>query len=343
VAILTALVVTSTAGANHLGPFELGHDNATGAGQNGLSCVFDDPCLRVVNTDTILATAIEGSSASFYGVHGIATGLSGAGVRGDANNANGTIPGVSGTAASVAENAVAVQGSILPVAAGAGSKAVWGFNAGTGANGIGVYGQQQGSGVGVLGTTPSGVGVLGTTGNQSGIGVLGYRPNGFAGLFIGNLAVTGTLTKGAGAFRIDHPLDPAGKYLQHSFVESPDMKNVYDGVVRTDRHGFAAVRLPKYFGALNRDFRYQLTLLGRGAWGAQAVVWKEIRHNRFVIRSKPGVRVSWQVTGIRKDRYANAHRIQPEIAKPASERGTYIAPELYGKSRSQAAYAPPTH
>jgi hypothetical protein len=56
--------------------------------------------------------------------------------------------------------------------------------------------------------------------------------------------VQGTLSKSAGAFRIDHPLEPETKYLQHSFVESPDMKNVYDGVVRTDRHGLATVRPP---------------------------------------------------------------------------------------------------
>jgi hypothetical protein len=37
----------------------------------------------------------------------------------------------------------------------------------------------------------------------------------------GDATVTGSLSKGGGSFRIDHPLDPAGKYLYHSFVESP--------------------------------------------------------------------------------------------------------------------------
>jgi hypothetical protein len=45
---------------------------------------------------------------------------------------------------------------------------------------------------------------------------------------IGNLGVTGTVSKGGGSFKIDHPLDPENKYLSHSFVESPDMKNIYD-------------------------------------------------------------------------------------------------------------------
>ncbi len=54
----------------------------------------------------------------------------------------------------------------------------------------------------------------------------------------------------------------ARKYLAHSFVESPDMKNVYDGNVVLDAVGQAVVELPDYFDALNRDFRYQLTAIG---------------------------------------------------------------------------------
>jgi hypothetical protein len=45
----------------------------------------------------------------------------------------------------------------------------------------------------------------------------------------------------------------------------------------------------------------------------------------------PGMKVSWQVTGIRKDPWANAHRIPVEEDKPAKERGYYIYPELYGQ------------
>src|SRR6185369_11128591 len=65
---------------------------------------------------------------------------------------------------------------------------------------------------------------------------------------------------------------------------------------------------------------------------AQAIVGKKIAGNRFVIRtSRPRVEVSWQVTGIRKDPYADAHRIPVEEEKPAEERGHYIHPELYGR------------
>jgi hypothetical protein len=143
--------------------------------------------------------------------------------------------------------------------------------------------------------------------------------------------VVGTLFKSSGAFRIDNPLDPAHSYLQHSFVESPDMKNIYDGTVRTNSKGFVTVKLPAYFQALNKDFRYQLTLLGKEAWGAQAIVWEKVHNNRFVIRSNPGVQVSWQVTGIRKDAWANAHRIQTVVPKTGSADNKYVHPELYGK------------
>jgi hypothetical protein len=151
---------------------------------------------------------------------------------------------------------------------------------------------------------------------------------------IGNLTVTGNLSKGSGSFKIDHPLDPSNKYLYHSFVESPDMMDVYNGNVTTNKQGFAVVVLPSYFEALNRDFRYQLTPIGQFA---QAIVAKKIAHNRFVIRtSKPRVEVSWQVTGIRHDAYADAHRIPVEEDKPLPEQGRYLHPELFGAPAEKA-------
>jgi trimeric autotransporter adhesin len=70
---------------------------------------------------------------------------------------------------------------------------------------------------------------------------------------------------------------------------------------------------------------------------AQAIVAKEISRNRFTIRtSAPGVKVSWQVTGVRHDAYANAHRIQVEEDKSPQEQGHYLHPELFGAPREQA-------
>jgi hypothetical protein len=143
-----------------------------------------------------------------------------------------------------------------------------------------------------------------------------------------NVDIIGTLSKGAGSFKIDHPLDPGNKYLYHSFVESPDMKNMYDGNITTNDAGLATVTLPNWFETLNRDFRYQLTVIGQFA---QAIVASEISGNQFSIRTdKPNVKVSWQVTGTRQDAFANAHRIQVEVEKAPADRGRYLYPELVG-------------
>lgn len=150
----------------------------------------------------------------------------------------------------------------------------------------------------------------------------------------GNLSIKGNISKGGGSFKIDHPLDPANKYLYHSFVESPDMMNIYNGNVVTDARGRATITLPDYFEALNRDFRYQLTVVGQFA---QAIVLHKVQSNHFTIKTnKPGVEVSWQITGVRQDAWANAHRIPNEVDKPASERGTYLHPELYSPGLGQS-------
>jgi hypothetical protein len=155
-----------------------------------------------------------------------------------------------------------------------------------------------------------------------------YAEGPTAGYFNGNVTIYGNLSKTSGSFKIDHPLDPANKFLMHSFVESPDMMNVYNGNITTDADGNAEVTLPDYFEALNKDFRYQLTVIGTFA---QAIIAKKIQKGKFAIKTdKPFVEVSWQVTGIRKDPWANEHRIPVEVEKSENERGYYVAPELYG-------------
>ena len=155
------------------------------------------------------------------------------------------------------------------------------------------------------------------------------RAGGLAGLFRGEVRVTGSIHKQGGGFEIDHPLDPANRYLCHSFVESPDMMNVYNGTIITDSSGNATVDLPDYFEALNRDFCYQLTVIGQFV---QAIVAEEVTNNRFSIQTnKPHVKVSWQVTGIRQDVWANAHRLRADIQKPVTERDKYLAPQEHGQ------------
>jgi len=158
-----------------------------------------------------------------------------------------------------------------------------------------------------------------------------------AGMFGGDVNISGTLTKGAGAFKIDHPLDPANKYLTHSFVESPDMMNIYNGTVILDSSGEAWINLPDWFEALNRDFRYQLTAIN--VPGPNLYVAEEVSGNRFKIAGgQAGGKVSWQVTGIRHDAYADANRLVVEEDKPEADRGYYLHPEVHGQPPEKSVF-----
>ncbi len=203
-----------------------------------------------------------------------------------------------------------------------------------------VYAESWGAD-GVYGKTsaPGASGVYGYNSNEQGYGVSGWSDQGiavygnspgWAGYFDGDVYVAGSLLGGNNAFRIDHPLDPENKLLVHSSIASPDMKNVYDGVVELDATGCATVELPEYFEALNKDFRYQLTCIGGFA---PIYISEEIHAKMFKISGgEPGLRVSWQVTGIRKDAFAETNRSEAELEKGADDQGFYAHPEAYGLS-----------
>jgi hypothetical protein len=271
---------------------------------------------------------------------------------GDVDNGNGVIT-VTNTAAG-GPAIFAVGGLASPtIGGGSGLLALGGTGAGSSPGGVGIVGfggsatssngGTGGSLIGGVSTAGNGgdglfaVGALGVgTGKKGGRGIVaipgggaGGATAGLAGEFLGDVEISGNLAKGGGSFKIDHPLDPENKYLYHSFVESPDMMNIYNGNITTDQNGEATVELPDWFEALNKDFRYQLTVIGAFS---QAIVGERVKGNRFVIRtSLPNVDVSWQVTGIRKDAYANKHRIQVEEQKSKAERGLYLHPEAFNQ------------
>lgn len=257
-----------------------------------------------------------------YGVRGFVTNSSTAsiGVLGQS--------GVSGGIGSAGrfENVNASNTSdALQVSSNAASNGVYASVVGSGSKGA-VYGISSGSSTnGVVGEANTGA---------SAYGIWGKSTSGYAGYFSGNVYVAGTLGKSAGTFKIDHPADPANKYLIHSFVESPDMMNVYNGNITTDAAGTAVVDLPAYFEIENIDFKYQLTVIGQFA---QAIISKEVNNNKFEIKtSLPNVKVSWQVTGVRNDRYAQQHRVVPEVEKTAEEKGYYLNPDVYGLPETQS-------
>jgi hypothetical protein len=277
------------------------------------------------NSTTAFAAGVNGyenaTTGQVFGVIGttITTGDNSAGVYGHASAATGLTRGVIGETDSATDGAVGV----------------FGYGTATTGQVWGVVGQTSSpSGAGGIFTNLSGgkgLVLVGNGKNLAQVFTVDATGNGF---YAGNLNVKGNVSKGGGSFKIDHPLDPANKYLSHSFVESPDMMNVYNGNITTDRHGFATVNLPDYFEALNGDFRYQLTVIGQFA---QAIVAKKISTNRFVIRTnKPNVEVSWQVTGVRHDAYANRYRIPVEEDKALSEQGYYLHPEVFGQPESRS-------
>jgi hypothetical protein len=259
------------------------------------------------NVDSGNRSAVRGAAAGGVGVYGVSNASYGVEGRSE-----GGVAGVYGSSAG--------QG----VYGGGGTYGVYGVSA----SGEGVFGFSNGD---------AGHGLVGSIGTNSATagGVYGASAGttSFAGYFEGQVNVTGNLSKGSGAFRIDHPLDPANRILQHSFVESPDMLNIYNGVVTADAKGEATVTLQAWFMALNRDFRYGLTPIGEFA---PLYVKEKVAGGRFTIGgAKPGQEVSWQLTGIRQDAFANANRIEVELEKAGAQRGQYLHPVEHGQPRSK--------
>lgn len=188
----------------------------------------------------------------------------------------------------------------------------------TAAGSIGLQGNQFAAGTAVAGS------LFGATG-QAVFGGCTQPANTYAGLFQGRTAASGTKS-----FLIDHPLDPANKTLAHYCSEGPEPLNLYQGTVVTDGAGFATVELPDYFGAINTDVRYQLTVIDESDEFVLAKVAHRVENNRFVIRTSVGnVEVSWQVSGVRNDAFVRAYGAPVEMDKPEDKRGTFLAPELY--------------
>jgi hypothetical protein len=207
-----------------------------------------------------------------------------------------------------------------------GLRAGGGPSDGTDTGGIGAW--LFGGDVDDGGTGTTGEGLLVWTGETES-GTVGLAAD-----FEGDVFVDGTLSANAKNFKIDHPLDPANKYLVHASVESSEMMNIYSGNVTTDDLGLATVALPDWFQAENTDFRYQLTVVDERF--VQAVVSKPIQNNQFTIHTNASsVQVSWQITAVRQDAYAKAHPMVVEPVKGAKERGFYQHPELYGQPRNK--------
>jgi|SRR6516162_9903462 len=129
-------------------------------------------------------------------------------------------------------------------------------------------------------------------------------------------------------FKIDHPLDPAHKYLYDSFVESPDMMNIYK------RRGYPPCKrrsgdsnagmvwrseprlpLPVYL-----PWRICCGLCRRGTCQQSIQDWRRSRRPEGILADH------WHSSG----RLGQRPPDPVEEEKSAQERGYYIHPELYG-------------
>ena len=352
----------SVAAANYGGYFKSVGDNGTGAigiaeGTSSIGIVGD--AIYAGNATNYggsfgaygtTGRAISGiayaTSGTNYGASIEARGVNGRAVYGHASNTAGfNYGGYFDAKGEYGTGIYAIASSNI-----GSSETYGGYFESTASNGRGVYGLVSGStGIAVTGlasytgsgtnyggyfqaSSSSGRAVYGVASGNFGRAIMGVatNPGSYAGYFSGNVNVTGTLSKGGGSFKIDHPLDPTNKNLYHSFVESPDMMNIYNGNVTLDEYGAAIVILPDWFEALNMEFRYQLTAIG--APGPNLYISEEISGNRFSIAGgQPGSKVSWQVTGIRHDAFANANRIPVEEMKRPEDRGKYLHPDAFNQ------------
>lgn len=311
---------------------------------------------------SVAGTGVVGLSESSDGVYGQASAAGKIGVKGQSNKGFGVV-GISNVSYDFAgeeqngcgvlgENSrgigvegngiigIHARGERLGIDASSLKTGILSFAGDTAISALGDVGVRAfGQTRGVIGYSYDDTGVRGNS--IKGPAVHGFCPSGpdwrragytgWAGYFDGDVRITGTLRKSALFFLIDHPLDPANKYLEHSAIESSEMKNVYDGVVILNKKGSAIIKLPAWFEALNENFRYQLTAVGRPA--PELHVAKEIADNRFTIAGgPPETKVCWQVTGTRRDAWARANPMRVEQNKPKKERGLYIHPEAHGKS-----------
>ena len=126
---------------------------------------------------------------------------------------------------------------------------------------------------------------------------------------VGNLKVSGSVSKGSGSFKIDHPLESKSEthHLVHSFLEAPQADNIYRGKA-TLVNGRAEVNIDAIagmtegtFDALNREV--QCFTSNESDWDA---VRGSVIGNILTIECQnpeSTSMVSWLVIGERKDKH----------------------------------------
>jgi hypothetical protein len=66
-------------------------------------------------------------------------------------------------------------------------------------------------------------------------------------------------------------------------------------------------------------------------WSSTRLVAQEVSEDAFSIAGgAAGMKVSWQLTGIRDDAWAQANPLAVEQDKPEDEKGFFLSPEVFG-------------
>ena len=316
-------------------------NNATSGPANGI----------VVQTSSPAGIAINGTAANLASPAGSFLGTVGVTVSGGVNAlsisnratsgpANGlfvqtsSVSGVALVANNTASGPAASFGGTVGINGDSGGNCCLLYVTNTATSGtahgvVGVTSSPQNASSGVIGIANGayGNGVRGGAADATGVGVVGYNSaGGLAGQFNGsvqvngNLNVSGSLYASSKNFKIDDPLDPDHKSLYHASIESSEMMNIYSGNVVLDRKGEAVITMPEWFEALNADFRYQLTAIGRNA---RVYIAQKIQNHQFKIAGgRPGMEVSWLVSGVRHDAWAQDHPMHVEEFKPQRDAST---------------------
>lgn len=305
-------------GAGRIITADAGEIEITNAGANSIG-------LKTITSNTgvgIMANVTN--AANTYSAIQASTNSSTTTTSAIIGSSSGAANGISGQVESTATGSAGVYGNNLRTTGGYGTYGI-GFNGVVGETnyrqGFGVYGRNYDA-IGSLSYNSVGtygLGYVGVWGDQS-------DPNGYSVYANGDFGAAGTK-----AFAIDHPLDPANKYLKHYSIESNEVLNVYRGTISFDANGEAIVTLPSYFDAVNTNFSYQLTPIGGFA---PLFIKEKIQNGQFTIAGgTTGMEVSWTVYAERNDPYMqqNPDKRNVEIEKESWNKGKYLQPQLYGK------------
>jgi len=187
----------------------------------------------------------------------------------------------------------------------------------------------------VTANSTNGTGVCAQSSNGTGLVATGKTALSTFGpsSFTGDVNVSGSFHCNDKHCLVDHPADPENKPLTHACLESDQRFNVYSGNTELDENGEARVTLPKWVAAFNKDFRYQLTCIGQAA---PVYVAQEVGDDAFSIAGgAAGMKVSWQLTGVRNDAYAQANPLVVEQDKPEDEKGFFLNPEVFGHDHTR--------